>query len=57
MRSKFITDRQTDKFFDTIYGGFQIFLSFKYPTTLLALLARENLVVLKGGQMRLQMGS
>ena len=33
------TDRQTEKFFDTIYGGMHIFLSVKFPTFLLASLA------------------
>ena len=33
------TDRQTDKFFDTIYGGMLIFLSVKFATSLLASLA------------------
>ena len=34
--SKFVTDRQTDKFFDTIYRGMQIFSFFKFATSLLA---------------------
>ena len=33
------TDRETDKFFDTIHGGMQIFVSVKCGTSLLALLA------------------
>ena len=32
-------NRQTDKFFDTIYGGMGIFLSVKFATSLLASLA------------------
>ena len=33
------TDRQTDKFFDTIYGECRFFLSAKFVTSLLASLA------------------
>ena len=33
------TNRQTDKFFDTIYGGMFFFLSVKFATFLLASLA------------------
>ena len=32
-------ERQTDKFFDSIYGGMAIFLSVKFATSILALLA------------------
>ena len=32
--------KQTDKFFDTIYGVFRFFLSVKFATSLLASLAR-----------------
>ena len=34
------TDRQTDKFFDTIYRVYGFFLSVKFATSLLALFAR-----------------
>ena len=33
------TDRQTEKFFDTIYGVCRFFLSFKFASSLLASLA------------------
>ena len=36
---KFETDRQTDKCFDTIYGGMWIFLLVKFAGSLLASLA------------------
>ena len=32
MGSKFVTERQTEKLFDTIYGGMQIFLPVKFAT-------------------------
>ena len=43
------TDGQTDKFSDTIYrGGSRFFLSVKFATSLLALLAGENSLEFNG---------
>ena len=40
---KSVVKKETDKFFDTIYGGMQIFFSIKFATSLLASLAGDEL--------------
>ena len=39
-------DRQTDKFFDTIYGGVWFFLSVKFANSLLASLAGGKIFII-----------